>query len=366
MGNKKAIAIVYTDTHLEKEEHIDLNIGVVNSITRKAAELDEEEIMFCHAGDVFTDRRKITLDENLLPFNDILDSFNKYNITLNVIPGNHDKSSQIRDESYLDIYKHHPAMELHKTPTVTRRGKFLFCFLPYYLEKDGTYNKKLESISRQLSRLKREDDKVILITHVAINGVMNNDGSRVEGNVEFSHFSQFDLVLVGHYHDRQEFKKGGTRIVYIGSAYQRNFGENSDKGFAIIYDDLSVEYVKTKFPHYYKESFILPQDYKKMKIKIIHYQKRFERGETDFFVRFVVKGEREDLIKVDVDSLKKYRISVVKETNTMLKNIENADKGEVYVYTNSKIRESFADFCKENKISKNKVSFGMKKLEKYV
>jgi len=79
--------------------------------------------------------------------------------------------------------------------------------------------------------------------------VRNNDGSIVEGDVEESYFDSFDLVASGHYHDWSEI---GENIVYFRSAYQANFGEDDNKGFTVVYDDCSLEYIQSKFPIYRK------------------------------------------------------------------------------------------------------------------
>lgn len=355
----KALFVGYTDTHLEKEEHIPLNEGIARKVVDTAVELDCDII---HAGDWFTDRKRITLDENLLPLNGIFDYAHDKGKEIDGIAGNHDKTDQTRDESYLDIYRHHPGFNLWSKGTIIAKDWGYLCFLPYYLEKEGLYGIKLASLVKQLKKIRETGKPAILITHVAVNGVQNNDGSRVENLVGKDMFKEFDLVLIGHYHNRQEVKlKNGTRIVYFGSAFQRNFGEDVDKGYIVVWEDLSIEYRKFDSPRYYTEKFILPKDKKKLKIKTIQYKKKQEDK-----IRFKITGSREDLLGIDTEELKRFGIEVVKETTTMLKNIKIADKGEVFKFDGDSIKKSFVEFCDENKIEGEKREYGLMKLNEYV
>lgn len=357
------ICVVYTDTHLEKEEHVSLNVEIAKVLVKKSLSIGCDNI--AHAGDVFTDRKRITLDENLLPFERVLDIFNENGLSLNVISGNHDKTSQVVCESYLDIYRHHPGIILHREPSISIKGRFAFYYVPYFLEKDGTYSSKLESRLNEIKKLRDKGIKVILITHVAVNGVLNNDGSAVEGSIEQNSFKMFDLVIVGHYHNRQVLQRNGKDwIVYIGSAFQRDFGEDDLKGFAVIYEDLSIEYHTFDSPKYVVKKFILPKDEAKLKSATILYKEKIKKSQM--FVRFKIIGERKDLVGVDTEYYKSIGIDIQKETGTMLRNINLAEEGEVFNFDKSSIKKGFIEFCKENSITGEKMNFGLKRMMRHV
>jgi len=359
---KKPLFAIFTDTHLEREEHIPLNEAISKEVVDFA---QQNRCMAIHAGDWFTDRKRITLDENLLPLNGMFDYAKDMDVKIHGIPGNHDKTDQTRDASYLDVYRHHPGMELHDGPSIHTVKNVHYCFLPYYLEKDGTYGAKLANLTKLLKQTMETGDKAILITHIAVNGVRNNDGSQVDSGIGVNLFDAFDLVLIGHYHNRQELKRKKTHLVYIGSAFQRNFGEDADKGWAVVYDDLSIEYKKFKFPKYFKETFKLPSDSGKLKIKTRYYKKRFEKGIKQF-VRFKLIGSRQELLGVDVAELKRCGIQVEKETDTMLRNIQEASEGDVFSFDENMIKREFIIFAKENSIKGDKLKFGLKMLKDHV
>ena len=63
-------------------------------------------------------------------------------------------------------------------------------------------------------------------------------------------FEPFDRVFAGHYHNRT--KVAGTRIEYIGSSRQFNFGENEEKGYTILCADGSAEFVRNRVNQRYR------------------------------------------------------------------------------------------------------------------
>ena len=87
----------------------------------------------------------------------------------------------------------------------------------------------------------------ILYIHEGINGALSTPN---EKELPTNIFSDFDTVLVGHYHNRCIIK--GTNIEYIGSSRQHNFGEDEEKGYTIIYDDGSHEFIKNQVNIRYK------------------------------------------------------------------------------------------------------------------
>ena len=91
------------------------------------------------AGDVFDSRKSQTLPV-LLAFQRVCDHAAEKKITLHIIPGNHDKLDYTSEESYLDMFAHHSAVNLIRDYKVHEiRGK-KFHFIPFFDEK-STYAK---------------------------------------------------------------------------------------------------------------------------------------------------------------------------------------------------------------------------------
>lgn len=70
------------------------------------------------------------------------------------------------------------------------------------------------------------------IYHGSLSGCITDQGFTLEhGESEVSQFDDFDFVLMGDIHQRQEFREG--RVRYPGSLIQQNYGEIPEKGFLV-------------------------------------------------------------------------------------------------------------------------------------
>lgn len=231
------IALHITDTHLS-ENTLEVNISVFQQAFEKCHELGINKIF--HGGDIFTSRKgqpEIVLNA----FKFILDQAQENGIVIVAIAGNHDKSNNVGEPSFLDPFTSHPAFKVMSPygAMMFKEHGIVTHFLPYY-DEDLSYPDYLSQIELDA------DYGHVLVTHVAINGVRNNDGTKVKNEMGLGAFAKFDLVLVGHYHNRQIF----GNVVYTGSTHQVNFGEDSLKGATVLYSDLSYEFIPFDTPNY--------------------------------------------------------------------------------------------------------------------
>lgn len=233
---KKPLLLLGSDPHL-KESNLDQVKDLFGQLFDKARELGLNEVYL--GGDIY-DGRKAQPLENLIAWDNILANASLNQIEIRAIAGNHDKKDYTSTDSYLTISSHHPSLNLIETFGKHVHGDISVYMCPFFEEK-GTYSKYLEDVSKDKSKYK------ILITHVGVDGVRNNDGSEVENQLSQDIFKQFDLVLVGHYHNRSRL---GEIIHYIGSMAQKDHGESVEKGFCLVYDDLSIEYIQSDFKRY--------------------------------------------------------------------------------------------------------------------
>ena len=189
---KELLFSIVADPHLSDKNYLEVESALKKSIDKT---IEGGSSILYLIGDIFTDRKS--------------QSFN----TL--------------QRSYLDVFRHYPAFEL--VTTIGRMeldsGWTIFQ-LPFF--------KEVDALLPYLDQLKEMDvpEKSILLTHVAIDGVMNNDGSEIKGILARDAFKRFEKVIVGHYHEKQNF----NNIFYIGSLLQNNFGENDLKGITYFYD----------------------------------------------------------------------------------------------------------------------------------
>jgi hypothetical protein len=162
--------------------------------------------------------------------------------------------------------------------------------------------------------------------------------------------SFFNKVFVGHYHDESFV---GKNIHYIGSAYQANYGENiTDKGFTILFDDLSTEKINTKFKKYLK--FVIDAS------DISSAENELERiGETEDNIRFVFKGSKTDLDKVNISKFTDSGVQCVLEQDEINDQILKVESGEFKQLDKKEIIRHFLKYCTIQKISKDDRNFGL-------
>lgn len=335
--NKFPVAVFLTDTHKQKD-----NLDLVYGIFIQALDLAEKlkcKYIF-HGGDFFNDRIGQNLT-NLLMFQEILNEFERRQITLVGIPGNHDKTDQESEKSYLSIFKSQN-FKLFEKEGVFKTMGITFHFLPFFSK----------SMPERLERLKESivKDKTILIAHAAFNGVRNNDGSKAKDGLKKKSVKEYNKVLVGHYHDSSLI---GKNIYFTGSAYQANFGENSeDKGFTVIYDDCSIKSVKSRFKKFIKVKLDVDCD--------LETELEAIKDPTSSHIRFIFEGNKSDLSKLDTKRLDSLGIDYKFEWNDINEEILKVEGGEFGSLDKKTVLKFFLEYCKIQSIESKQRTFGLK------
>jgi len=339
-----AAGIFITDTHLSPVT-FDINQSIFQQVRKKANELGLQKVY--HGGDIFDNRKAQPLSV-LKMFEKILDDFYDDNIDLVAIPGNHDKNDYKSEDSYLDPFKHHPAFKLiTKIGAEALNNKFDLILLPYFSESD-TYM----TYFAEADKILKGSKKYFLLTHIAVNGVKNNDGSKVDNNIKKELFAKYKNVLIGHYHNQSVIC---NNITYIGSAYQHNFGEDNKKGFYVIEDDGELTFIKAIFPEYKKVIIELATTTPMMAEKLINEHKsNIDR------MRFVFRGTYEQVNSIDKNLYTKNGIDVKFESAELQQGVEEAIDNKFVTFDKSSIESEFKTFCKKNEIKKIEVG------EKYI
>jgi len=339
---KYPLALHITDTHLS-ESTIEVNISVFQQSFQKCNELGINKLF--HGGDIFTSR-KGQPEVVLNAFKFILDEAEKAGIVIVAIPGNHDRNNNTLEPSYLDPFTSHPALRVMSPYGAMKFSEehIMVHFLPYY-DEDLSYRDYLEQIECEPSFYN------ILITHVAINGVKNNDGTKVKNEIELNAFKNFDLVLVGHYHNRQHF----GNVVYTGSTHQANFGETTEKGATILYSDLSYEFVSFDTPTYTTlEANAAEVDNKLLRV--------LSNNPQSNHIRLKISGDIDEKTQSIILKLQSLGVKIekVKEDYQPIDVIS----GETVQITTNDIIEHYSKWAKENEIEDSE--YGLKILEKCV
>ncbi len=328
---KNPIGVFIKDTHLSIK-----TVEIVKSIFSQSISLCKKlQVPLFHAGDNFTARTSQPL-EVLNAFKDILDELENSNVCMHTIAGNHCKVDQEDERSYLTAFERHPNLKIYsKQESVEFSNNVVVHFLSYFKE-NGSYKERLQSLSPIKDKLN------LLLTHIAVNSVKNNDGSKVDNEISKDLFDRYDLTMVGHYHDESWI---GDKIWYFPGSYQANFGETDKKGCVVIYDDLSTEFIQLDFPKYIKEIVNLKDEDCETQIKQLTEQHKHSKDH----IRIVFEGEESDLKGINKEKFDQLGIDVKFEKNDLKVDL-TALKTQQISFDKESILQVFDEFCELNEI----------------
>lgn len=343
--DKYVIGVLVNDIHLDKNNG-DLVKDIFKQLMSVCEEYDTHRI-FC-GGDVFTNRSGQPL-QCLTDWKEILEILTKKGFEFHVIPGNHDKTDSNSERSYLDIFG-------DKCVCLYRNIGYIICenclvgFIPYF--QDEKWLEKFEELDK-----KKGEQTRILITHMGFDGVVNNDGSRVSSIIKPSMFKNWTKVLIGHYHNASKL---ADNVIYTGSAYQNNYGENiTDKGFTVVFSDGSLKFVSSKFPKYIKE--VINADDKETLMNLLE---KYEGEEYDH-IRFVFRGKKTDCQKINISEIQgRYGIDCKFESTEEVEAMEISESDSVLSYDKKTITKDFMKFCSDNKIGGKNFKYGFDLIKK--
>ena len=343
---KKPIAIIWNDVHLKNgnEESV---LDAFNYMLVKAKELGiarlEEEIKVLlipkdpedsknavvelragtggdeasiFAGDLF-DSRTMQRLKVLQTFDKMLENLSKAGMSVDLISGNHDKTIYASYDSFLEQYRYHPGVNYYKGITELEYDGIKFTYAPFFSD---------DMLIPMLEESKGGD---VLISHFEMQG-STHLGNVVEKSVINEKFlSKWKKVYLGHYHNHHEITKD---IVHLPSFIQASFGEDDNKGFSVLYDDLSYSIIKGRFRRFKKVSInldtITPSDIKEL-------LKTHENSPNS--IRFDVSIFKD----TNIDVKKKYEQKFDFEQDEKPSIIEKFDKKSV--------QDSFEKFCEQKK-----------------
>ena len=334
------LALLITDTHLS-EDTIDLNRSIWDQAIKVCIERGLKKIY--HLGDVF-DSRKSQTQELLIVLDELLDKVSQSGLEIIIIPGNHDKTSYTSSKSFLYTYRFHPNVTIVENfysetslsnPLLS--PNMIIMFYPFFDEKSGEYGNRVKA-NNLVSKLSDYKQK-LLLTHIGVDRAIMNSREQISEHLDSGVFDEFDRVYIGHYHDYQELNSG--KIVYIGSSYQGNFGENNKKGFQILKSDGSLEFIQSSFPEYKK---IVIDINSSTKEELVELKKEYQNSSDR--VRFIFKGDREKLSTVDKNDYTSLGIDVKMEESV----VEILDyTQQVTTFTQESIKEEWNEFTKNDR-----------------
>lgn len=322
--SRKPIAIIFNDAHLKTGNEQDVIRSVMHML-KYAQENKIDKLIF--AGDLF-DSRSFQRQSVLHALDYILGEIDRASMTLFMFPGNHDKTVYASYDSFLDVYRHYPGVVFNKELSVIDIEGVSITLLPFFSD---------DMLIPMLEEAKPTD---VLISHFEMAGSTHLGKVSEKSSINRELLSKFTKTYLGHYHNWHEITKD---IVHLPSLRQANFGEDENKGFSILYSDLSYEIVNGDFKKYKK---IVLDINKTTQAKISELIDKYK--DSIDTIRFEFVGTEEKLKALDKKQFKgsgidvklrydvKYEAAAQKEAPVV---IESYGEGQV--------REAFKTFCNE-------------------
>lgn len=340
--------LLLNDIHISKD-----NIPAFKANWQEAIDIcrkmDVKEIAI--GGDLFFSRAAQTLDV-LLAVHDALLTAAEHGIHVTIAEGNHDKVNQENERGYCHVFDQHSNVlvcdEFVSLP-LGEDCRFVLHMMGYFPE-DGSFCTRLDRLKEKALDPKRLN---FLYIHEGINGALAQPNDK---ELPAKIFEDFDKVFVGHYHNRTIIDK--TRIEYIGSSRQHNFGEDEEKGYTVIYTDGSHEFIKNQANTRYRVIDVAAER------AGLHLMDELREIDADgrYKVKVRVHAPQAAMKSVDKAALLDAgatKVELIADDEEML---EVAASSLFEKFDSHRIRETYEEFCREKQI--DDVAIGLEYLSK--
>ena len=219
---------------------------------------DEIRIVLC--GDIFRGIIKATNEAKAM-FHMMLNYLNEMCRTY-VVAGNHDMLENNHDR--MDSIN--PTFEIENVyENVIYLDKYLDFKSGY--EEDDNIVWTLFSMHDNFAPANVEhkmypDHKIVGLYHGDVKGAVTDVGRMCTDGINEDLFAECDCVMAGHIHKFQELKKNGVPIVYAGSLFQQDEGENTTGHGYVVWnmEDMTYRHVEVE------------NDYRIFKFKVDNYE----------------------------------------------------------------------------------------------
>ena len=340
--------LLLNDIHISKD-----NIPAFKANWQEAIDIcrkmDVKEIAI--GGDLFFSRAAQTLDV-LLAVHDALLTTAEHGIHVTIAEGNHDKVNQENERGYCHVFDQHSNVLVCDEYVSLPLGddcRFVLHMMGYFPE-DGSFCTRLDRLKEEALDPKRLN---FLYIHEGINGALAQPNDK---ELPAKIFEEFDKVFVGHYHNRTIIDK--TRIEYIGSSRQHNFGEDEEKGYTAIYTDGSHEFIKNQANTRYRVIDVAAER------AGLHLMDELREIDADgrYKVKVRVHAPQAAMKSVDKAALLDAgatKVELIADDEEML---EVAASSLFEKFDSHRIRETYEEFCREKQI--DDVAIGLEYLSK--
>eukprot|EP01132_Coremiostelium_polycephalum_P004210 gene4210-5272_t len=216
--------LLFTDLHVSSNT-LERTLEVLKSIRLLSSNKKQQEstIPVVFLGDFWHQRHSLQvrhIDQLLQEF----DHWNRENIPIIIIPGNHDQVSLDGQVHGVQLFSLFPNITVATNPIFDENERC--AYLPWRETKE-----EQQQLFNHVSELgQRSNEPWTVFAHAEVKGAISNGGHRANGKIDASHIGRgkgnhIRACYLGHYHKRQHIE---PNTWYIGSPYQQNFGEMYD------------------------------------------------------------------------------------------------------------------------------------------
>lgn len=346
MSKKIPSALLLNDIHVSKDNlpEFQRNWDEALSICNQYGITD-----MIIGGDLWQSRSSQTLSTLMAVRQAIIKATNA-GLELTIAEGNHCKVEQESLLGYSHIFSEYPHVYVVDDYTILDISDNVVLYVMSYFPENGSFTERLDQlIKKDLDRNKHN----ILYIHEGINGALTTPN---EKELPVHIFDDFDRVLVGHYHNRCVIKN--TCIEYIGSSRQHNFGEDEDKGYTILYNDGSYEFVKNQANIRYK---VLDVTAKQINTKFIEKLDDMKADER-YKIKTRIACTSQEASSIDKQKLIEAGANKVEIVTEQTEITEIASHALDKKFDKTGIKQEYATFCSDKGIEN--VELGLKYLDK--
>lgn len=235
------IADLHIPNNEERRPYSEMLMSFLKQLYKNEIEGNNpEEIRIVICGDTFENKVRTTNEAKAM-FHTLLNYCNEMCQTI-IIAGNHDllENNLDRMDSLTPTFEIEGAYE---------NVQYLDKVLDYksgYVEDDNVVW-SLNSIHDKFAPSNVEhtqypNHRIIGLYHGDVAGAITDVGRVTQDGIDTSIFSECDCVMAGHIHKFQTIKKEGVPIVYSGSVFQHNAGENTTGHGYVVWDIENMTY----------------------------------------------------------------------------------------------------------------------------
>ncbi len=335
MSQKSPCALLINDIHISKDNisEFQKNWDEALSICKERG-IDDLVI----GGDLWQSRSAQTLDV-LLAVRQAINKAREANIFLTIAEGNHDLVDQESLLGYSHIFDGYDGVSV-AGDYITLEYKNVNLYVMSYFPENGSFTKRLEQLIKDYE-VGNNDFVNVLYCHQGIRGGLSQPG---EDELPTKIFQPFDAVLVGHYHDRKVVP--GTKIEYIGSSRQHTFGEDEEKGYTILYDDGSYEFIKNQVNIRFKNMEV---DYTKLDKDFMEELEEVKRDER-YKVKVKVSCYSDEAPNIDKQKLIDAGATKVEIVTEQTEVTEVESHALDQKFDKSGIKDEYSNFCSQKEI----------------